>query len=476
MEKLTFDNVVKITGGTLVGENLETVHFHPSGVSIDSRTLQKGNLFFALRGERFDGHDFAFEALDKGALAIVVSRQWARANLMGRKKKRVAILVDDTLKAFQACAGYYRTLFSLPVVAVTGTNGKTTTKDMVAAVLSQKSRCLQTRGNENNHIGLPLTLFRLRPDHAIAVVELGMRARGEISQLAEICDPHIGLITNVGPAHIQFFRDVEEIARAKGELLDHLGPTDTAILNADDHLVMKQRGRMRGEVITFGFSHKADVRTEAIQTTPTGGMTFDLEDGLRIQLRVPGKHMVSNALAAIAVGEQFDVPRQRMKEALEAFRPQTMRMELVQVGGLRILNDAYNANPDSMRAALETLQDLQCKGKKIAVLGDMLELGEDGPRSHREIGRRVSQADIALLVAVGNLSHFIADEAIRFGLSRQKVHHFTMRDGVLEVLKETVENGDLMLVKGSRKMGLEEIVSGLQTMTFRSEVISSGKK
>lgn len=463
MERLTIDEVVKATGGTLVGEDLEQVlQLHPTDVSIDSRTLREGDLFFAIKGERFDGHDFIQEAVSKGALAAVVSKHWADTGLGEWKKRRYVLVVTDTVEALQECARQYRSRFPLPLVAVTGTNGKTTTKDMVASVLSQKATCLKTQGNENNQIGLPLTLFRLKAEHTVAVVELGMRGKGEISRLAEICDPQIGVILNVGPAHIQFFRSVEEIAEAKGELLDHLDSSSTAFLNVDDYLVMRQRERMQGTVVTFGLSPKAEVRAGEIEVTPTGGVTFEMGAGQRIHLPVPGRHMVYNALAAIAVGREFEVPDQDLKRALEDFQPQPMRMEMREIDGLKILNDAYNANPVSMRATLETLKDLPIPGRKIAVLGDMLELGTSAAQAHREIGKLVGSLDLFLLVTVGELSHYIADEAVLSGMAPQRVHHFNERRDVVELLGEIIQEGDLVLVKGSRKMGLEGVVKGLQ--------------
>ena len=461
MKRLTIDKIVKATGGTLLGDSLEHVtDVHPTDISIDSRTVQEGDLFFAVQGERFDGHTFVGDALDKGAMGAVVSRKWAKTSQREWTSRKMAVVVEDTIDALQECARYYRTLFPIPVIAVTGTNGKTTTKDMIAAVLSQKETCLKTQGNENNHIGLPLTLFRLKVGHALAVVELGMRAKGEISRLAEICDPQYGIITNVGPAHTQFFSSIEEIAEAKGELLDHLDKTDMAVLNGDDPLVMEQQRRMKGDVITFGFSPKVDVRARYIKTTPTAGVLFETE-GVRMELGAPGKHMVYNALAAVAVGLQFDIPKEGIRRALETFQPRPMRMELVSINGLDILNDAYNANPVSMRAALETLQDMHVTGRKIALLGDMLELGDSAPQAHREIGKLVGSLDLYSLVTVGELSQYIADEAITCGLAHQRVFHFASRKGIVEFLNEMTRSGDLLLVKGSRKMGLENVVIGL---------------
>lgn len=462
MEHLTIGDVVKATAGTLRGEDLKRAgKVRPTGVSIDSRTVNNGDLFFALQGERYDGHDFTEEAWHKGAVAAVVSEDWAKAKCGEPTRGGRSIVVKDTLEAFGACARYYRSRFSLPVIAVTGTNGKTTTKDMVAAVLSTHGVCLKTEGNLNNHIGLPLTLFRLRSAQNFAVVELGMRSSGEIERLATICDPQIGVITNVGPAHIQFFPSVEEIARAKAELLDCLGPSGTAVLNADDELVMGQRRRMRGRIVTFGLKGEADVRGTGVRITASGGIAFETDDGLDIALHTPGRSMVYNALAAIAVGREFGIPRERMRAALGEFQAQPMRMEMRAMNGLRIINDAYNANPVSMRGAVQTLMDIPCSGKRIAVLGDMLELGDWARQAHQDIGKVVGESGVDYLFALGDLAHFVAQEAVAAGMAQERVQRCENRDEVVDRLREIGRSGDLILVKGSRKMGLEEIVEGL---------------
>jgi UDP-N-acetylmuramoyl-tripeptide--D-alanyl-D-alanine ligase len=463
MERFTIGDIVKAVGGQPIGADIEGgMRCRPTAVSIDSRTVGEGDLFFALQGERYDGHDFLGDALAKGATAVVVSRPWAQERKETLRAIGMAILVDDTLRALQECARYYRSLFSIPVVAVTGTNGKTTTKDMISAILSRQENGLWTEGNQNNHIGLPLTLLRLRREHRFAVVELGMRAAGEIAHLAALCDPQIGVMTNIGPAHIQFFQSIEEIAEAKGELLDSLDASDTAILNGDDPHVMAQRSRTEARVVTYGLGWGVDVRAGHVRPAPSGNISFEAMDGLDIELKVPGKHMVYNALAALTVGREFGVSAERMREALASFKPQPMRMEVIHVDSLHILNDAYNANPASMRAALQALCDVTEMKRRIAVLGDMLELGEWAPRVHREIGALAGQSDLAYLLTVGELSHFIAEEAMVSGMSRERVHHFARKQEAIAFLHQITRSGDVVLVKGSRKMGLEEVVAGLR--------------
>ncbi|MFQ6091150.1 MAG: UDP-N-acetylmuramoyl-tripeptide--D-alanyl-D-alanine ligase [bacterium] len=462
MEKLTIDDVAQATGGTPVGKDLERAgRAHPTDVSIDSRTLKKGDLFFALRGERFDGHDFVGQAFDKGAVAGVVSEAWYAQNQELSDGCRITIVVEDTLQALQELARYYRAQFQTSVVAVTGTNGKTTTKEMIARVLSQEFSVLKTAGNLNNHIGLPLTLLRLRSGHQIAVVELGMRGLGQIARLAQISDPQLGVIINVGPAHLEFFDSVDQIAEAKAELLDYLDRSSTAILNADDPRLMRQKFRTRGRTITYGLERGADVQGKFLGMSNSGGSIFAVSDSPQIELPLPGKHMVSNALAAVAVGREFGIEDLKIRQALESFQTEAMRMERFEVDGIEIINDAYNANPDSMRAAVETLRDLPCAGRRIAVLGDMLELGETGPSAHRELGKWVAQCGIDYLVAIGELSKSLAAGAVESKMMKHKVYYFASKREAILKLKELLRKGDLLLAKGSRKIGLEEVIEGL---------------
>ncbi len=463
MNRLTIADIIRTTGGTLQGTDPgKVLAVCPTNISIDSRTLQKGDLFFALPGDRLDGHTFLGQVCAGGASAAVVARHWVSGHPAEASLCPVLIQVDDTIQALQAFARFYRSLFPVPVVAVTGTNGKTTTKDMIWAALSTRDRCQRTEGNFNNHIGLPLTLLQLKADSGAMVVELAMRAPGEIARLAHICAPQFGVITNVGPAHIQFFPSIEAIARAKGELLDALGPADMAVLNADDPLVMSQSSRMRGKVVTFGLGPQADFRAHEVETLPGRGVMFRTEAGTLVELPLPGRHMVYNALAAIAVGRAFSVPEPDIAEALAGCRPQPMRMEMIHVDGLQILNDAYNANPVSMRAALETLLEVKGPTRRIAVLGDMLELGDTALESHRQIGRLVAGLGIDLLFTVGHLARCIADEAIAAGMAGHKVAHFEDKKTLADVLTGAAATGDLILVKGSRLMGLEAIVEAMR--------------
>lgn len=438
------------------------IHKRPTGVSIDSRTIGEGELFFAVKGDRFDGHDFVGEALDRGAVGAVVSRSRFGRDFHLFQGEKPAIPVQDTIFALQELAKHYRSKFDLPVVAVTGTNGKTTTKDMIAAVLSRKYKVLKTEGNFNNHIGLPLTVLNLEAKHQVAAIEMGMSGFGEIRRLSKVSDPTMGVLTNVGPAHLEFFGSVERIAAAKAELLEYLTEPRVAVLNADDDLVMRHKEKVGGKIVTFGMEKEADVRGIYMGNYAKLGSRFRVNGGLEICLRLLGKHNVYNSLAAVAVGREFGVREQDIKAALEQIQASPMRMEWVEMAGVGVINDAYNANPISVKMALETLTETKGDGKRIAILGDMLELGEAGLQAHRRIGKVVATLGIDYLLSFSQLSKFMADGAIESGMARDRVDHFVDKGELIERIGELVAPGDIILVKGSRKMRLEEVVEGLK--------------
>lgn len=435
---------------------------HLMGVSIDSRTIREGELFFAIKGDRYDGHDFVKEALRRGAIGAVVSQSWFEGNRTFTLEGKPVIPVRDTVWALQELARYYRAKFSIPVVAVTGSNGKTTTKDMIAAVLARKYQVLKTEGNLNNHLGLPLTLFGLRVEHQVAVLEMGMSGFGEIRRLCQVGDPTMGVLTNVGPAHLEFFASVEEIAEAKAELLEYLTEGRVAILNADDELVMRRQDRIGGRIITFGLERKADVRGTYLGACPGGGSKFRVSGGLEITIRLPGRHNVYNALAAVAVGRELRVAEEDIRETLERIEPSPMRMEPLRVAGVVVLNDAYNANPVSVQAALEALAEIGGNGQRIAILGDMLELGGATVQAHRRIGEKVFSLGIDYLFTYGEWSRLMGEGAVGTGMEGNRVIHFTDKEALVEKVKRLVNPGDTILVKGSRGMGLEDVVQRLR--------------
>jgi UDP-N-acetylmuramoyl-tripeptide--D-alanyl-D-alanine ligase len=434
-------------GGTRGLEGIEA-----SGVSTDSRTTREGDVFFAIRGDCFDGHDFVEGAAGRGACAAVVSEA------VGAESARIpTLVVGDTVAALQDAAGWYRDRFELTVVGVTGTNGKTTTKDMAAAVLATGMSTARTLGNFNNHIGVPLTLFGLERAHEAAVVEMGMNHSGEITRLAGIARPSVGVITNVAEAHLETMRDLDTVARAKGEILEALPEDGTSVLNGDDERVMGLSDRGPARVITFGTAPGADVRAESI-TEESGGVSFRLEGGCEVELPVPGRHNVMNALAAIAVGRAMGVSEGDAARGLHAFEASPMRMSLESAGRMTILNDAYNCNPGSLSAALRALVDVSGARQRAAALGDMLELGDESERAHRRAGVEAAELGVDRLYLFGTEVEALAQGAVGAGMPESRVGVFEDKTAIVEAVRRELDETAVLLVKGSRGMRMEEVV------------------
>jgi UDP-N-acetylmuramoyl-tripeptide--D-alanyl-D-alanine ligase len=431
----------------------------PSGVSIDTRTLERGELFVAIAGEHFDGHDYLETAVERGAAAVLVSRN-------GTARLPVpAIRVDDTIAALGALARQHRERFAGPVLAITGSNGKTTTKELTADVLAVAGvNVRRSLGNLNNHIGLPLSVLALEPEDEALVVELGMNHAGEIAQLAEIAQPDAGAITQVAPAHLGLLGSLDAIARAKGELLDHIRSGGTAVLNADDERVMSQRSRFSGRELLFGFSAGADFRGDD-SAGPEGGFRLETRFGAcDVRMRLPGRHLIQDGLCACALayasGLLGDGALEVMRGALESFCGVPGRLVLRDTaGGITVLDDSYNANPESARAALDTLAGIRGKRRALAVLADMLELGDESPALHAELGREAAAAGVDLLIAVGPLSVAMAEAARAAGLPQ--VAQVGDNEAAIEELRAVVRTGDVILVKGSRGMAMERAVRAL---------------
>jgi len=422
-----------------------------TGVSIDTRTLVPGDVFVAIRGERFDGHTFVSEAFARGAAAAVVSSGADLDDAVGP-----TLLVEDTVTALQDLSAWYRSRFEPTLVAVTGTNGKTTTKDMIAGALSTRMTTLKTEGNFNNHIGVPLTLLRLAREHDAAVVEMGMNHEGEIARLAQVARPLIGVVTNVSRAHLETMGDLGAIARAKGELLEALPAEGVAVLNGDDPLVMSQAERTRARVETFGLSEGAATRAVDVEEKPHG-VRFALAGGGLVELPVPGRHNVMNALAAVAVSRALGIPPSEAAAGIASFTPSAMRTSIVRVAGRVILNDAYNANPGSLAAALSTLVSVAGGRPTAAVLGDMLELGRESASAHREAGARAAELGIDYLFLFGVEVAALAEGAVASGMSRERVRIYETKAALAQAL-EDLPDGAVVLVKGSRGMRMEEVV------------------
>ena len=419
--------------------------------SIDSRTIQPGDLFFAVKGERLDGHDFVEQAFSKGAVAAVV-----RKDHLGRYLVNTPLLpVDDTLVALQTLATAVRRLWGKSLIGVTGSTGKTTTKEAIAHVLSSRFRVLKSEGNFNNHFGLPLTLLRLEPEHDAAVIEMGMSHAGEIAALAKIAQPEIGVVTNVAPVHLEFFNSLADIARAKYELIESLPSGGTAVLNADDEYVSQFGRDFHGKVVLYGFRSPADVRAENVKHHGAEGSTFDVVVGsCREQASLPlvGAHNIYNALAAVAVGIERGLTLSEALGALATLAPADKRGEVVKLGNITIINDCYNSNPKALDAMVDALAAMPAK-RRIVVAGEMLELGAAGEEMHRSSGRHMAERKIDVLVGVRGLAQSMVDSARESGMRAEFLA--TPQEAGEWLARETRE-GDVVLLKASRGVKLEQ--------------------
>lgn len=459
--KLSISELLGATRGILLQEGRnETI----TGVSTDSRSLSPGDLFVPLKGEHFDGHHFIPEAIRTGASAILCENSpasWRRMDAEG-----VAFIeVKDTLKALGAIARFWRMRYPIPLLGITGSNGKTTTKEMVGCVLETTFRVMKTAGNLNNRIGLPLTLLRLAHRDEVAVVEMGMNLDGEIRDLCEIARPNIGLITNIALAHIENLGDIDGVARAKGELFDSLGAGDTALVNLDDPRCVELASRCRANKVSFGLNKKADIRAERLEPFHFHEARFELHIGpesTSIRINWFGMPAIFNALPAAAAGVAMGVSIEAIQKGIETFRPPPMRMNRIESGGnIRILDDTYNANPPSMESALEALAAVKGDGMAIAIFGDMKELGAASAKAHFALGQKAGRLPVDRLFLMGEFSKDMAMGAVSADLAEEAV--FVMEDHEEIVSRCLCESkgSTWILVKGSRAMAMEKVVHGL---------------
>ncbi|NLW07113.1 MAG: UDP-N-acetylmuramoyl-tripeptide--D-alanyl-D-alanine ligase [Clostridia bacterium] len=453
----TIEKLKKIIGGRLLyGEPGSEV----KGVSTDSRTLQPGMLFIALKGERYDGHNFITAAIQRGA-AAVAGEYFSAELLAGRQQGPALLEVPDSLRALQDLAAYHRSeILQGPVIAVTGSSGKTTTKNLLAAVLAPAYRVLKNRGNYNNEIGLPLTLLDLEAGHQALVVEMAMRGRGQIRELCEIARPEIGVITNIGTAHQELLGSVANIAAAKGEMLQSLPADGLAVLNGDDEWCRRLALGCPCQVLFYGLHSKVDIGASDVVNLGLEGTAFTaVLAGQRYPARipVPGLHNVYNTLAALAVGHYLGLEPAVMLKSIADWPFEDLRQELRPgPGGCLVFNDAYNANPESMQAALKTLAGLP--GRKVAVLGDMYELGPETAELHRQIGRLAAELDLYRLITVGKLAREIAAGALAAAMPAERVFSCTDHYQATQYLEE-LGRGDVVLFKGSRLAAMEKVLA-----------------
>ena len=460
MEPRSLEYVAAACNGEIRGGSLETL---VTRVCTDSRQVQVGDLFIALAGERFDAHDYLVEVARAGASALLVSR--AKVERASGLSDAVAlVVVEDTRVALKQLAARYRQDFQIPIVAIAGSNGKTTTKELLASVMRQKGDTLWSEASFNNDIGVPLTLLKLERRHGAAVIEVGTNHPGELLPLLKIVQPQHGILTNIGREHLEFFGDLAGVAQEEGTLAEFLQPAGKLFINGDNEWTPAIARRARCEVVKVGFGDANAWRASNVRVGEDG-VRFDAESPQseyagEYRLRVLGRHQVPNALLAVAAGTELGATPGQIRRGLAECAPPKMRLQIWEANGVRVLDDAYNANADSMLAALQTLHDLPCAGRRVAVLGDMAELGKHTAEAHREIGQRSFELGVNRLVAVGRFARETAQAAEAAGL--KDVSEFADVPAAAAAVKELVRPGDVVLLKASRSTGLEKVGEALR--------------
>lgn len=457
MEAKDLGFVISACGGELIKGSPATSF---SRVNTDSRQVKAGDLFIALSGERFDGHAFVSEVASRGAVAVIVERSGKLAAL----PECAVIRVADSRAAYGQIAAAYRTTFPIPVIAVGGSNGKTSTKELIAAVLRQKLNTLWSEASFNNDVGVPATLLRLEKTHQAAVVEVGTNHPGEMAALLSLVKPQFGVITNVGREHLEFFEDLEGVAREEGALAEALPVGGKLFLNGDDEWSDALAKRTKAKTVRVGSGENSDWRVSHVKMDKNGS-AFTVDAPTKefcgvYRIGLLGRHQVSNALFAIALGAESGLSREEIKQGLASCEPAKMRLQLYDAGGVRVLDDAYNANADSMLAALQVLQELPCKGRRVAVLGDMAELGSHSESAHAEVGRRAAELGVEQLIAVGKMAGTMAEAARGAGLSR--VIELADAEAAATSIRSFLKAGDTVLLKASRSSRLERIAHALK--------------
>lgn len=447
-------DILNITNGELIigNQELECENF-----SKDTRTIQKGDIYIGIKGEKFDGSEFWKQALDNGADAVIIENVGISQEEMGKYSNKTIIKVADTLNALYEIAKYKRSLYDIPVIAVTGSVGKTSTKDLIASVVSTKYKTLKTEGNNNNNIGLPLTILKLK-DHEALVIEMGMNHFREISLLTDIAKPTLAVITNIGTSHIGNLGSRENILKAKLEILEGMA-VPKVIINNDNDLLHKWYEKNKGniEIHTFGIENKSDLNAENIELREDGSRFESVSKIEKIEIKVPvgGNHFVYNALCATEVGNILGISNEKIKQGIAQFELTKKRMDIKKLeNGAILINDSYNASYESMKASLEFLENY-AGTRKIAVLGDMFELGKYAIELHRKVGEEVAKRNIDILICAGENSKYIIEEAKRN--PRTQTHYFNNNEQIVEKLCQELKNGDVILVKASNAMKFFEI-------------------
>jgi UDP-N-acetylmuramoyl-tripeptide--D-alanyl-D-alanine ligase len=452
MNSLKVSDLLNATGGKLICGNPES---RIAGISTDTRSVKHGEIFFALHGENYDGHNFIKQAVYNGATGVVISAGKKIENLSLNGSGKVALVeVSDTLRALGDLAKYYRKNLQTKFIAVTGSNGKTTTKDMVYHILKNFKNVSRSKKSFNNFIGVPLTIFGADLTHDFCIVEMGTNAPGEIKRLSEITSPDFAILTNISHTHLEGLGSIEGVANAKAEFIENMDEDGTLITNADDAWCSQIASRFNGKVINFGFGENARIKASKVKRNKSG-FTFTVNESFTINLPVLGKHNIYNSLAAITLCNAVGVRMEEMCERFVDFKLPPMRMEKRVCGDVIAINDGYNSSPSSMSAALDELSQLPAPGRRIFVCGDMLELGKDTERLHKEIGKMVASSKVDILWTVGPFSRFVAEGAIANGMSSANVFSYDTSEETCFLVASQLKSKDTVLIKGSRRMKLE---------------------
>jgi len=448
MKEMRAAEVARAVNGQLAADGNIMIR----SVSTDTRSLEPGCLFIALRGERFDGHDYIRDALDKGAVLVMAEKGAAIPDGVP------AVLVEKTVQALGKLAEYHRSRFHIPVIAVTGSVGKTSTKEMIAATLSAGLKVHKTKGNYNNEIGLPLSVLELDDSHQAAVFEMGMRGFGEIDYLTRIVRPDIAVITNIGISHIERLGSRQNILKAKLEIIRGMQDDGVVLLNGDDELLSGLKGLLRQKTLFYGMDETCDIRASDLLSKGEEGISFSVQCPAwehRFFVPAPGIHNVQNALAAISVAMTLEFDCETIEKGLLSYTGDRMRMNILDIDGIKVINDAYNAAPASVSSALRVLSEIGANRRKWAVLGDMLELGAWTEDAHREIGMQVAESGIDYLVGIGNLARWYVEGASDHGMPLEKTRLFENAEDAQNFISQNIAKGDVILFKGSRKMNLD---------------------
>ena len=459
MNNIKVSDILKATGGKLIQGNSELLI---NGISTDTRSIKQGEIFFALEGENYDGHKFVEQAIHNGAAGAVISSGKKAAYSFHNGFKKCALLeVADTLTALGELAKFYRNSLPASFIAVTGSNGKTTTKDMAYHVLRNFKSVSRSRKSFNNLIGVPLTIFETETAHDFCIVEMGTNAPGEIKRLSEIIFPDFTILTNISHAHLEGLENIEGVASAKSEFIENMAEDGTLITNADDDWCDQIANRFNGKVISFGFNQSADIKASNVKRDDSG-FVFTVNDSLTVNLPVFGKHNIYNALAVIAMCDTVGVGIEVICDKFMDFKLPPMRMEKQICGGIVVVNDGYNSNPSSMSSALDEFSQLMTSGRKVLICGDMLELGNYAERLHKEVGAKVANANIDVLWTVGPLSRFVAEEAIANGMMRENILSCETSEEMCSFVVSQLRKDDTVLIKGSRRMKLECVLRQIE--------------